>query len=866
MNLLDLMVRIGVDDQASQQIGNISKGIRGGLSAAAKAGAIAIGAASTAVVAFGKSAVDAGMSFDSSMSQVAATMGYAADEIQDLSTEAGQNFAALRDFAQEMGASTMFSASQAADALNYMALAGYDAQTSMDMLPNVLNLAAAGGIELATASDMVTDAQSALGLTLDETATMVDQMAAASSRSNTSVAQLGEAILTVGATAGNMAGGTQELATMLGVLADNGIKGAEGGTHLRNMILSLQNPTTDGVKALQQLGVSVYDADGNMRSMVDIFTDMQAGMQGMDQASRDAMVAGIFNRADMAAVNAMLNTSTERFDELSGAIGDSAGAAERMAGTQMDNLQGDLTIMQSALEGLQIALSDKLTPGLRDFVQLGTDGLSRLSEAIRAMGEDGDMSAVLEVVDDMLDGLLSRIDSMLPPILEIATTVVTSIAKRLPKIVSTLIPAIVDTAPQLASAAFEVFSGLGTAVLDALPLVMDAVSEGLAGLAQTIADNGPEMMDAMGGVIERIGGIIIEHGPALVSGILSVLASVIATIVRAAPDMAKAAVEFIGGLITGSTEEGEKLHEWANELPVKLAGYIVAGLAELVRVGGEIIESIISGIEEVAPEVGEALRTAFEGVIAFFEGVGEFLADPIGSIQDGFESLWDSLTGTEDTAKTSMDGFEGAVEGATSKAKADIASYNRTKLNDKNATVKATGNAVDGTGKTRVSDMAAAVGKLHDKTVNLKATGNAVDGTAKSNLQGTLDLIGRMRDKTINVTTKQRTVTQKSTGSAWGGIHYLAEGGIRIADRFGPGVSIAGDVRAGERGAEAIVPLTSRYGGEFARIMGQEAGKYIGGMSRGGNSYNLYYNGEQTALDMFNDLTFRMQVLEAMGD
>ena len=154
-------------------------------------------------------------------------MGYSVEELNTAGSEAAETYSQLRSFAMEMGATTAFSATEASNALNYMALAGYDAETSMAMLPNVLNLAAAGGIDLASASDMVTDAQSALGLTLDETSVMVDQMAMAASKSNTSVAQLGEAFLTVGGTAKNLAGGTTELSTMLGVLADNGIKGSE---------------------------------------------------------------------------------------------------------------------------------------------------------------------------------------------------------------------------------------------------------------------------------------------------------------------------------------------------------------------------------------------------------------------------------------------------------------------------------------------------------------------------------------------------------------------------------------------------------------------------------------------------------------
>ena len=301
--------------------------------------------------AFAKSAVDVGMEFDQSMSQVAATMGKTVDEIGD-----------LRQLAMDMGAKTAFSATQAAEALNYMALAGYDAETSTKMLPNVLNLAAAGGMELATASDMITDSQSALGLTIEQTSALVDQMAAASSKSNTSVAQLGEAILTVGGTAQYMAGGTEELATVLGVLADNGIKGSEGGTHLRNMLLSLSSPTTDAQKTLDALGVSVFDAEGNMRSFSAIFPELNAAMSAMTDQERLDAFSTIFNSRDIASATALLGTTTERWEELGDAILNSKDAAEMMANTQLDNLAGDITLWNSALEGAQIVLSDQLTP------------------------------------------------------------------------------------------------------------------------------------------------------------------------------------------------------------------------------------------------------------------------------------------------------------------------------------------------------------------------------------------------------------------------------------------------------------------------------------------------------------------------
>lgn len=343
--------------------------------------ASAIKSATSAIVDFGKESIGAGMTFDSSMSQVAATMGVTVDEVQE-----------LRDFAQEMGASTAFSATQAADALNYMALAGYDAEKSMSMLPNVLNLAASGGMDLARASDMITDAQSALGLSMDETTELVNKMAKTASSSNTSVSQLGEAMLQIGGSAKKLKGGTTELTTILGLLADNGMKGAEGGTHLRNMLTSLMSPTKDATAMMEKLGVSLYDSEGNMRSLNDVFIDLRNGMDSLaTQAERDQVITSIFNARDMKAAEAMIANVGDRYEELSGKIEDAAGAAQDMANTQLDNLQGDITLFKSAVEGAQIAVSDRLTPSLRKFTQFGSKAVSEVS---KGFGRDGLSGAV----------------------------------------------------------------------------------------------------------------------------------------------------------------------------------------------------------------------------------------------------------------------------------------------------------------------------------------------------------------------------------------------------------------------------------------------------------------------------------------
>lgn len=314
--------------------------------------------ASKKMIGFAKDSGSTGMEFDAAMAQVAATMGKTVGEIKD-----------LKEYAQKMGATTKFTATESANALNYMALAGYDADMSMKMLPNVLNLAAAGNMDLAAASDMVTDSQSALGLSTEETTALVDKMAKASSKSNTSVAQLGEAILTVGGTAKNVKGGTTALATALGILADNGIKGAEGGTALRNIINTLAAPTGNAAKRFEALGVKVFDSTGNMRGLNEVFGDLDASMSTLTQEQRMEALSDIFNVRDLKSAEALLANYGDRWDELSASIDDAQGAAQKMADTQLDNLQGDITLMESAVDGAKLSLSKGLTPALRDVVQ-----------------------------------------------------------------------------------------------------------------------------------------------------------------------------------------------------------------------------------------------------------------------------------------------------------------------------------------------------------------------------------------------------------------------------------------------------------------------------------------------------------------
>ncbi len=342
--------------------------------------------ASAAVTTMGVASVKTAADFESSMSQVQATMGITKDSMSEVNGQSVNTMDTLNDLAKTMGAKTAYSASECAEALNYLALAGYDTQQMVDTLPTVLNLAAAGNIDLASASDMVTDAMSALGMEVSDADKMVDQMAKTASTTNTSVGQLGEGILTIGATAKTVKGGTAELNTALGILANNGIKGAEGGTHLRNVILSLQNPTDKATSLMKSLGVEVYDSQGNMRSLNDILGDLNKSMDGMTAAEKSNIISQIFNKTDLASVNALLGNTGDTWSSLQKKIEESGGVAQKMADTQLDNLHGQLTILKSAVEGFAISIGEALMPMIKSIVskiQGFVDWLNNLDDGTR---------------------------------------------------------------------------------------------------------------------------------------------------------------------------------------------------------------------------------------------------------------------------------------------------------------------------------------------------------------------------------------------------------------------------------------------------------------------------------------------------
>ena len=311
--------------------------------------------------------IEVGKAFDSSMSNVAALSGASADEL-----------AMLRDVAKEYGSTTKFSASQAADALGYMALAGWDAKTSADALGGVLDLAAASGMELAEASDMVTDYMSAFSMEAKDSAYFADILAYAQANANTTAQGLGEAFKN---SAANMNAAGQDIETVtsfLAMMANQGLKGSEAGTALTAVMRDMTAKMKDGAIAIGETSVEVMDAEGNYRDLTDIMLDVEAATNGMGDAEKAAALSSTFTADSIKGLNLMLNAGVDEAAKFEEELRKSDGAASDMAKNMNDNLNGDLTNLGSKLEGVQIAIYEKFEPALRDGVKV----LDKLLDAV----------------------------------------------------------------------------------------------------------------------------------------------------------------------------------------------------------------------------------------------------------------------------------------------------------------------------------------------------------------------------------------------------------------------------------------------------------------------------------------------------
>ena len=354
--LRDLERQAEQSSAALQKIGAAGEKLQGVGSAIEGAGQKLM-PVTAAVGGLSAAAVKVASDFDSAMSQVAAVSGAAGKELE-----------ALRDKAREMGSKTKFSASEAAEAMNYMAMAGWKTGDMLDGIEGIMNLAAASGEDLATTSDIVTDALTALGLSAADSGHFADILAAASSNANTNVSMMGETFKYCAPVAGALGFTAEDTAEAIGLMANAGIKSSQAGTAMRTMLTSLTGEVTFVGDAFGELTVQTTNADGSMRSLEDILTDCRAAFAQMSESERAANAEALVGKNAMSGFLAVMNAAPGDIEKLNSAINNCDGTAERMAQTMQDNLAGQLTILKSQLEELAISIGEILMPSIRQIV------------------------------------------------------------------------------------------------------------------------------------------------------------------------------------------------------------------------------------------------------------------------------------------------------------------------------------------------------------------------------------------------------------------------------------------------------------------------------------------------------------------
>ena len=718
MTIFELFAKLGLDkseydkglNEAKGDAEKSGSGIGKALGTAAKVGAAAMVAATSAAVAFGKSSVEAGLSFDATMSEVSAISG-----------ATGEDFDALRNLAMDMGASTKFSASEAAEGLTYMAMAGWKTEEMLNGLPGILNLAAASGESLGTTSDIVTDAMTAFGLSADQSGHFADVLAAASSNANTNVSMLGESFKYVAPVAGSLGFSIEDTSVALGLMANSGIKASQAGTALRTMLTNMSKPTGEMEAAMEKLGVSIADENGEMYSLMDIMQQLRSGFgqlkisedeyrtsvdglieqlengeisendfnkatmelmeraygaEGALKAEAAAMLAG---KEGMSGLLAIVNTSDADFDKLTNSIYEADGAAEHMAAVMQDNLQGDLTIMQSALEGVQLAVSDKLTPSLREFAQFGSSALSSIGDAIR----EGGLEAGIEELGKQLGNGINMIVGYLPSIVSAAQ-----------KLLTAFVMAILNNAGQITQAAVDIVVTLATGLGDSLPtlvpavvgailtivgtllspdnlrLILDAGLQLIVGLGQGLLQSLPSLIVKLPLIITGIVDflisaipMIIEAGiqlltslvaelPTIIQAIVVVLPQIISSIVDALigniPLIIQAGIDLLTALIGALPEIIQTLCDAMPEIVQRICVALTDNIPLIIEAGVDLLLALIENLPQIITELVKAVpqivTALLDGFGSFLDSFGEIGEALINGLWEGIKRVWGNLT------------------------------------------------------------------------------------------------------------------------------------------------------------------------------------------------------------------------------
>lgn len=513
----------GDDTDFKSKVNGLGKTAESGVSKlgnAVKTAAVGIGGA---MVAIGGYAIKVGSDFESAMSNVAAISGATGDDLQ-----------MLKDTAQEMGATTQFSATEAANALSYMALAGWDANQSASALPGVLNLAAASGMELASASDMVTDYMSAFGMSCEQSGYFADMLAYAQSNANTTAELLGESYKNCAA---NMAAAGQDVETttsLLAMMANQGLKGSEAGTALAAVMRDLTAKMSDGAIKIGDTSVAVQDANGNYRDLTDILQDVESATNGMGDAEKAAALSSTFTADSIKGLNLILNAGVSNAADFENQLRNSGGTAENMANVMNDNLAGAMKSLQSRAETFGNAIYESFSVQLKDAVNTAADALGSLTDAFETGGIEGAFNQLGILAQQGIQTIIAQAPAMTQAAAQMINNFASGLAEGIPNVLAQALPLILqfteslrENAGTLIDAGLNLILQLAQGIANSLPLLIEYIPQIVTNIAGIINDNAPKILATGVQILATLALGIIQALPVLIASLPNIILAIV---------------------------------------------------------------------------------------------------------------------------------------------------------------------------------------------------------------------------------------------------------------------------------------------------------------------------------------------------
>ncbi len=516
----------------------------------------------TAIAGLGGAAIKIGSDFESGMSKVAAISG-----------ASGQELEKLTDKAKEMGSTTKFSATESAAAFEYMAMAGWKTEDMLNGIEGIMSLAAASGEDLATTSDIVTDALTAFGMKASDAGHFSDVLAQASSNANTNVGMMGETFKYVAPVAGALGYTAEDTALAIGLMANAGIKGSSAGTALRSMMSRLTKPTKEVQSAMNRLGISLTDDNGKMKSLNEVMTDLRNGFNGLSEAEAAELASSLAGQEAMSGLLAIVNASDDDFKKLERSIYNCDGAAARMAETMSNNLQGQITILKSGVEGLAISLYENMQAPCMEIVKTAQEMIQELQESFN----DGGLDSLVTTFGSILSRIVESVANAAPDLINAATSLVSSFCDSL------------KSSPSIGDAASSLITALVTGFFSCADDIWTTAIVLAGKMADGLAEGAPQIAQAAA----RCAGDIVE------------------CIIDWAPDFIDAGKRIIEGIIQGISEEFPSLGAFLSGLFEGFTSTLEPILSGVVS----IAEGIFGALSEADPATLEALGKAI-GTIA----------------------------------------------------------------------------------------------------------------------------------------------------------------------------------------------------------------------------------------------------------